>query len=78
MEEQVGQTFRVAEAGTYAGQECEVGDLIIVISDYADSAKDSDFLVVQANVDEFCIILKDCRAEEAAPLVLMLPQMPIS
>ena len=48
---QVGQTFRVAEAGTYAGQECEVGDLIIVISDYADSAKDSDFLVVQANVD---------------------------
>lgn len=47
----VGQTFRVAEAGTYAGQKCEVGDLIIVISDYADSVKDSDFLVVQANVD---------------------------
>lgn len=47
----VGQTFRVAEAGTYAGQDCEVGDLIIVISDYTDSAKDSDFLVVQANVD---------------------------
>ena len=47
----VGQTFRVAEAGTYAGQDCEVGDLIIVISDYADSQKDSDFLVVQANVD---------------------------
>lgn len=47
----VGQTFRVTEAGTYAGQECEVGDLIIVISDYAESQKDSDFLVVQANVD---------------------------
>ena len=47
----VGQTFRVAEAGTYAGQDCEVGDLIIVISDYAESQKDSDFLVVQANVD---------------------------
>lgn len=47
----VGQTFRVAEAGTYAGQQCEVGDLIIVISDYADSQKDTDFLVVQANVD---------------------------
>ena len=46
----VGQTFRVAEAGTYAGQQCEVGDLIIVISDYAESQKDSDFLVVQANV----------------------------
>lgn len=47
----VGETFRVAEAGTYVGQDCEVGDLIIVISDYADSQKDSDFLVVQANVD---------------------------
>lgn len=48
----VGQTFRVAEAGTYAGVECETGDLIIVIKDYAaDSASNSDFLVVQANVD---------------------------
>ena len=48
----VGQTFRVAESGTYAGQECETGDLIIVIKDYeADSASNADFLVVQANVD---------------------------
>ena len=39
----VGQTFRVAEAGTYAGVNCEAGDLIIVISDFADAAKDSDF-----------------------------------
>ena len=45
----VGQTFRVAEAGTYAGVECEAGDLIIVIKDYAaDGASNSDFLVVQA------------------------------
>ena len=49
---EVGQTYRVAEAGTYAGQECEAGDLIIVINDYADgTASNSDFLVVQANVD---------------------------
>lgn len=47
----VGQTFRVAEAGTYAGVSCEAGDLIIVISDFADAAKDSDFLVVQANIN---------------------------
>ena len=48
----VGQTFRVAEAGTYAGVECETGDLIIVIKDYAaDDASNADFLVVQANVD---------------------------
>lgn len=49
---EVGQTFRVAEAGTYAGVECETGDLIIVIKDYADgTASNSDFLVVQANID---------------------------
>ena len=48
----VGQTFRVAEAGTYAGVECEAGDLIIVIKDYAaEGASNADFLVVQANVD---------------------------
>lgn len=47
-----GQTFRVAEAGTYAGDECEVGDLIIVLKDYVeDSASDDDFMVVQANID---------------------------
>lgn len=48
----VGQTFRVAEAGTFAGQECEAGDLIIVIKDYAEEgASDADFLVVQTNID---------------------------
>lgn len=47
----VGQTFRVAEAGTYAGKTCEVGDLIIVISDFDTTQKNEDFLVVQANVD---------------------------
>lgn len=49
---EVGQTFRVAEAGTYAGVECETGDLIIVIKDYeTGTASNADFLVVQANVD---------------------------
>ena len=49
---EVGQTFRVAEAGTYAGVKCETGDLIIVIKEYENgTASDSDFLVVQANVD---------------------------
>ena len=47
-----GQTFRVAEAGTYAGQKCEVGDLIMVITDHAEgSASDADFLVIQSNID---------------------------
>lgn len=47
-----GQHFRVAEAGTYAGEECEPGDLILVIQDYnADTASNADFMVVQANID---------------------------
>lgn len=47
-----GQTFRVADAGTYAGQKCEVGDLIICLANYnADTASNNDFMVVQANID---------------------------
>lgn len=46
-----GQTYRVAEAGTYAGNKCEVGDLIIVTKSYAEGASDADFMVVQANID---------------------------
>lgn len=51
-EYKAGQTYRVAEAGTYAGSKCEVGDLILVIKDYAeDSASENDFLIIQANID---------------------------
>lgn len=47
-----GQHFRVAEAGTYAGVECEVGDLILVVKNYnADTASNNDFMVLQANID---------------------------
>lgn len=47
-----GNTYRVAESGTYAGAQCEVGDLILVINDYAsDTASDNDFIVLQANID---------------------------
>ena len=47
-----GESYRVAEAGTYAGQQCEVGDLILVIKDYAEgSASDADFIVLQSNID---------------------------
>lgn len=47
-----GQTFRVAEAGTYAGVDCEAGDLIIVVKDHvADTASNDDFMVIQANID---------------------------
>ena len=47
-----GQSFRVADTGAYAGQNCEPGDLIIVIADYvSDTASSADFMVVQANID---------------------------
>jgi hypothetical protein len=47
-----GQTWRVIEAGTYAGEICEVGDLIICTKDYvADEDASSHFMVVQANID---------------------------
>ena len=49
---QAGDSWRVTEGGTYAGQECEPGDLIICVKDYDEgSASDSDFMVVQANID---------------------------
>ncbi|MBQ2005991.1 MAG: hypothetical protein II205_00305, partial [Bacteroidales bacterium] len=47
-----GMHFRVAEPGVYAGVECEVGDLILVVKNFnADTASDADFMVLQANID---------------------------
>jgi hypothetical protein len=47
-----GWLYSVQEAGTYAGNACEVGDLIICIKDYASgSASNSDWAVLQANLD---------------------------
>lgn len=48
-----GDTYRVITANTYAGQACEEGDLIICIKDAstASNASDSDWTVVQTNVD---------------------------
>lgn len=46
-----GQTWRVVFDGTYAGQKCEVGDLIICVNDCGESYSDDDFIVVQANIN---------------------------
>ena len=47
-----GWLYSVQEAGTYAGNACEVGDLIICIKDYASgSASNADWAVLQANLD---------------------------
>lgn len=46
-----GETWRVAEPGTYAGDHCEPGDLIMCIKDYAAGANpQEDFLILQANL----------------------------
>ena len=45
-----GQTWRVVEDGIYAGQKCEIGDLIICVNDYAGNYSDDDFIIVQANI----------------------------
>ena len=48
-----GDAYKVITADTYAGQVCEVGDLIICIKDVTDSANasDSDWTVAQTNID---------------------------
>ena len=46
----VGWTYKVITAGTYAGEVCEVGDLIICIAD-GTSANNSHWTVAQTNID---------------------------
>ena len=47
-----GQMWRVAADGTFADNVCEIGDLILCLKDYSeDSAENSDFMVIQANID---------------------------
>ena len=45
-----GWYWLVGTAGTYAGQACEVGDMIFAVKDKGSSAADGDFTVVQNNL----------------------------
>lgn len=45
-----GWTYRVATAGTYAGKVCEVGDMIICVTD-GTAANNDHWAVIQNNVD---------------------------
>ena len=47
---EIGWTYKVITAGTYAGQSCEIGDMIICIAD-GTSASNADWTVVQSNID---------------------------
>lgn len=45
-----GWTYRVITAGTYAGVACEVGDMIVCITD-GTASTDSHWTVIQTNID---------------------------
>lgn len=45
-----GWTYRVITASTYAGKVCEVGDLMICVTD-STSANDAHWVVAQTNID---------------------------
>ena len=46
-----GWYWVVATAGTYAGEVCEVGDMIFCVSNYSSAYSASDFTAVQNNLD---------------------------
>lgn len=50
---EAGWTYKIATFGTYAGKICEVGDLLICVTDnnVAANASDDHWMVVQTNVD---------------------------
>jgi hypothetical protein len=51
-----GWVYEVAEAGTYAGQVCENGDMIVCVKDYASgTASNADWAVIQRNLDGIVI-----------------------
>ena len=46
----VGDSYKVITAGTYAGQKCEVGDMVVCTTT-GTTATDAHWTVIQANVD---------------------------
>ena len=46
----IGYPYKVIAAGTYAGNTCEVGDMLITIS-VSNPISDSDWTVIQSNID---------------------------
>lgn len=50
----IGETYRIITAGTYAGQVCEVGDLLIAVANSASgqsSVNSAHWTVAQTNID---------------------------
>ena len=46
-----GWTYKVITAGTYAGVSCGIGDMVICVKDHATGASNSDWSVVQSQLD---------------------------
>ena len=46
-----GWYWVVSTAGTYAGEVCEVGDMVYAIKDKSTSYAASDFVAIQRNLD---------------------------
>ncbi len=67
---EIGWTYLVKTAGTYAGQECGVGDLVIAVAARAGSDnQDSDWTVAQSNIDESVLdtVVTEADLEELQP-----------
>lgn len=47
----IGWTYRVTKVGTYAGQKCEIGDLVIAVKNCGSAFANSDWTVAQTNID---------------------------
>lgn len=45
-----GWTYKVVTAGTYAGQTCEIGDMVVCLAD-GTAANDAHWTVIQSNID---------------------------
>lgn len=46
-----GWSYIVETAGTYAGMSCKAGDIIVCVSDFSTSFKNSDWTVIKSNMD---------------------------
>ena len=49
-EYKVGYSYKVITAGTYAGQKCEIGDMLVAVA-VSNPIADSDWIVIQSNID---------------------------
>ena len=60
-----GWYWVVGTAGTYVGQNCEVGDFIFCVSNYSSAYSASDFSVVQNNIEALSSSEIDAAIAEA-------------